>query len=323
MAEKSERPKGLYGRLLEEKRLLPEKEAEEGSEGKPLAPSRLPDSRVLKELEEKAIPARPGYMRDLRSLHSLIEHGGPDNCASSMWFRSLKDQYPAEYEMLKAEHLGEGKSLQEGFRHGRRFAREQLEHLDVNEDLILFVGYEEYGFFMHEADVLLWALGCAVEKGDLTLDGLRECWQPYRRLWPTLYKANLQEWEEHLWPSLEGDHDTPVTTAFFMREAENLNIPNAGYLGSYSMSTGDIFEVRGADALAALQEALRGSYRLAPEKNLNYTSIGPQEAMRLFEETLMSPPEAMRLFEDPHERRLKRAEPCKRIEGAYPAPTTL
>ncbi len=291
MTEKPERPKGLYERLLAEKRLLPEKEAEEESGGKPLAPSRLPDSRVLKELEEKATPARPGYMRDLRSLHSLIEHGGPDNCASSMWFHFLKDHYPAEYEGLKAEHLGAGKSLQEGFRHGRRFAREELDRLDVNEDLIICLdrqGYGEYGFFMHEADVLLWALGYAVEKGDLTLDGLRECWKPYRRLWPTLYKTDLREWEHHWWPSLEGDHDTPVTTAFFMREAENVNIPDAGYLGSYSMSTGAIFEVRGADTLAALREALKGSYRIASEEDLSYTFIGPQEAMRLFEETLTS-----------------------------------
>jgi hypothetical protein len=286
VAEKPERPKGLY------ERLLAEKEAEEESGGKHLAPSRVPDSRVLKELEEKAIPTRPGYMRDLRSLHSLIANGGPDNCASSMWFRSLKDQYPAEYEMLKAEHLGEGKSLQEGFRHGRRFAREELEHLDINEDLIFCMdqqGYGEYGFFMHEADVLLWALGYAVEEGGLTLDGLRECWQPYRRLWPTLYKTNLREWEERWWPNLEGDHDTPVTTAFFMHKAENVNIPNVGYVGGYSMSTGAIFGVRGANTLEALREALKGSYRIVLEEDLsNYTFIGPQEAMRLFEETLTS-----------------------------------
>lgn len=284
MADKPKVWEELYERLLEDK------EAEERRGGKPLGSFRILDSRELRELEEKAPADRPEYVRDLFSLYRLIRHGGPDNCASSMWFRFLKDQYPAEYEMLKAEHLGEGRSLQEGLRHKRGFAREELKHLDVNEDLIFCVdqqGYEEYGFFMHEADVLLWALGKAVEKGDLTLEQMREHWQPYRHLWPTLYETNLQEWEEHWWPSLEGDNDTPVTTAFFMREAENVDIPDVGYLGGYSMSTGEIFEISGADALAALREAFKGKYRIVLEEDLsNYTSIGPQEAMQLFEETL-------------------------------------
>ncbi len=38
VAEKPERPKGLYERLVAEKRLLPEMKAEEGSGGEALAP---------------------------------------------------------------------------------------------------------------------------------------------------------------------------------------------------------------------------------------------------------------------------------------------
>ncbi len=289
MPKKPERPKGLYERLLAEKRLLGERGAEEGSGGKPPAPSRVPDSPVLKELEEKAIPARPGYMRDLHGLHRLIRSGGPDNWASSMWFGFLRDEYPAEYEVLKAEHLGEGKSLQEGFRHGRRVAREELEHLDVNEDLVFCVdqqGYEEYGFFMHEADVLLWALGGAVKRREFTLEQLREYWQPYRHLWPRLYEASLKEWNERLWPNLEGDYDTPVTTNFFIREARGVYIPGAGDQGRYSM-WGDIFDVSGADVLAALREGLAGSYRIILKEDLSdYTSIGPKEAVWLFDSTL-------------------------------------
>ncbi len=257
------------------------------SEAEAYGGTQPPGSKTLRELLKKAPADRPEYAQDLLGLHSLIEHGGPDNCASSMWFRFLKDEYPAEYEALKAEHLGEGKGLQKGLPHTRRFAREELEHLDVNEDLIFCVdqqGDEEYGFFMHEADVLLWALG-----DNLTLDQIREYWQPYRPLWPTLYETSLQEWKEHWWPSLGGDFDTPVTTAFFMREVRNADISDAGYLGGYSMSTGEIFEVCGADALAAVRQALKGSYRIVLEDDLsNYTSVNPQKAMRLFEQTLMS-----------------------------------
>ncbi len=282
VSEKPERPKGLYERLLAE-----------ATGSKPWTGYlKSVDSPVLKRLEEKTSSDQPEHMQDLVRLHALIRSGGPDNWASSMWFSFLTGQYPSEYEILKEEHLGKGKSLQEGFRHGRRFSRVELEHLDVNEDLIFCVdqqGFEEYGYFMHEADILLWALGYAVKEGDLTLDELRENWQPYQHLWPTLYETNLRWWEKHLWPRLEGDHDTPVTAAFFMREAENVNIAHVGYLGSYSMSTGDIFEVRGADALATLREAFKGSYRIAVEEDLsNYTSIRPQETMRLFEETLTS-----------------------------------
>ncbi len=46
----------------------------------------------------------------------------------------------------------------------------------IRGDLVFCVdqqGYEEYGFFMHEADILLWALGGAAERGELTLNQLR------------------------------------------------------------------------------------------------------------------------------------------------------
>jgi hypothetical protein len=279
MPEKSKWPKGLY------ERLLAERESTQVDRGEPL------DSDAPREPEQEATADQPEPLSDLRLLRDLMRAGGPGNCASSLWFSSLKDRYPSEYETLKAEHLATGNSLHEGFPHTRGFVREELQHLGVNENLVFCVdqqGSEEYGFFMHEADVLLWALGGAVERGELTLDQLREYWQPYRRLWPTLYEANLKEWNEHLWPRLEGgDYDTPVTTNFFMRKARGVGMPDVGYLGGYSMSTGDIFEVSGADALKRLRDALAGSYRIALMEDLSdYTSIGPEEAMRLFESTL-------------------------------------
>ncbi len=239
-----------------------------------------PGSKMLRELLEKAPADRPEYAGDLSSLHDLLSGGGPHNCASSMWFRFLKDHYPAEYEALKAEHLDEGRSLQEGFRHKRGFAREELEHLDIKEDLVFCTESEPdyyYEYFMHEADILLWALGRAVEESDLTLDGLREYWQPYRRRYPALYEASLKEWYEDLWPALSDDLETPVTDAF-EHEADVLGMPGVGYLGGYSVSTGD------------LREALAGSYKIVPkEDNSDYDfGLSPREAIELFEETLTS-----------------------------------
>lgn len=281
MPERSKWPQGLY------ERLLAERESAQVDRGEPL------DSDAPREPEEEATADQRDTVSDLSLLRDLIRAGGPGNCASSLWFSLLKDRYPSEYETLKAEHLATGNGLHEGFPHTRGFAREEIQHLRVNENLIFCVdqqGFEEYGFFMHEADVLLWALGGAVERGELTLDQLRQYWRPYRRLWPMLYEANLKEWNERLWPRLEGgDYDTPVTTNSFMRKAGGLDIPDAGYLGGHSMSTGDIFEVSGVGALAALREALKGRYRIVLRGDLSdYTSIGPSEAMRLFEEALTS-----------------------------------
>ncbi len=236
-----------------------------------------PGSKMLRELLEKAPADRPEYAEDLSILHSLIEYGGPHNCASSMWFRFLKDHYPAEYEALKAEHLGEGKSLQEGFQRGRGFAREEIEHLDVNEDLVFCTESETgyYEWFMHEADVLLWALGRAWEEGDLALDGLREYWQPYRRHWPALYEARLKEWYEDLWPSLSGNSETPVTNAF-EHEADVLGLPGVGYFGDYDASIED------------LCAAMAGSYKIVVKENSSDYDFGlsPRQVIELFEETL-------------------------------------
>lgn len=269
-------PKGMYARLLAE-----------------AAEVRNTNPSVLRDLLEKAPPNRPEYASDLGSLQNLISCGGPNNCASSMWFRFFRDQYPREYEALKTEHLGKSGSLRGGFRHSREFAREVLEHVDVKEDLVFCTeqgGPGEYSMFMHEADILLWALGHAVNRGDLTLDQLRDHWRPYQSRWDILYEASLEEWEERLWPSLEGDCDTPVTTDFEY-EVNTLSISDAGYLGSYSMSTGDIFEVYGTEALSALREALAGSYKIILQKDISdYVFTGsessPKEAIQLFERTL-------------------------------------
>jgi len=275
-------PKGMYERLLAE-----------AKEVRKTGGSKKTDSPVLANLLEKATPNRPEYASDLGSLQNLIVRGGSHNCGSSMWFRFLRDRYPGEYEELKTEHLGKGGSLREGFRHSREFAREELEHLDIKEDLVFCTELGEpgeYGWFMHEADILLWPLGNAVERGDLTLDQLREYWRPYQPRWDTLYEASLEEWEEHLWPSLSGDCDMPVTTDFEY-EAHTLGRSDAGHLGSYSMSTGDIFEVRGAEALEALSKTMTGRYRIVLKEDLSdydFSGSGsnPEEAIQFFERTL-------------------------------------
>ncbi|MDP9477064.1 MAG: hypothetical protein M3R38_15495 [Actinomycetota bacterium] len=310
MAEKQERPRGFYERFLAEKRSLEEKEAEEGSGGKSLAPSRAPDSPVLKELEEKATPNQPGYMRDLRSLHRLIRSGGPDNWASSKWFRFLKDRYPAEYEMLKEEHLGKGKTLREGFWHGRAFAREELEGVNVDEDLVFCENLypndapvAEYHVFLHEADVLLWALAREVARGRVTAGEAWRTWEPYRRLCPHFYT----EWEDSGWfPTEDWIIENPAATESFKDDAKKclaagvVAIPEEERRDS-PFPIGGIFHVGSRAALAGLRRKLSGRYRILVREQGEYLglSFGLQDVVELLNQEVTAQPYILQADRDP------------------------
>lgn len=286
MAKKSDRPKGLYERLLAEKRLLVERGTEEESRGKLLASSRIPDSPVLKELEEKATPAQPGYMRDLHSLHRLIKHGGPDNWASSMWFGFLTGQYPGEYERLREEHLGKGQTLREGFRHGRTFAREELEGVNVDEEDLVFCHSAPYDSFWHEADVLLVAAAREVERGALTPREARRLLEPYRDVLPLIY-SDMQKaifdpartgWsKEDSFPRADEVRRNPPASAIFWYEADDLGIRDVGF--TVWATPHPIFEVMSARALRALREAVAGKYKIVV-KNDYGDYIGPSLGLR-------------------------------------------
>ncbi len=291
MAEKPERPKGLYERLLAEKRLLPQKEAEEESGENPPAPSsRVPDSLVLKELEEKANPARSGYVRDLHRLHRLISSGGPDNWASSMWFAFLKDQYPGEYGMLKEEHLGKGEALREGFRHGRAFAREELEGVNTDEDLVFCAA--PYDMFWHEADVLLFAVAGDVEKGALTPSEARRLLEPYRDVLPLIYTGEQRMifdparngWsEEDSFPRADEVRRNPPASAIFWYQTDDLGIRGVGF--SMWATPHPIFEVS-ARMLRTLRKAVAGKYRIVVKKNPDTyagASLGLRDAIGLLD----------------------------------------
>lgn len=281
MPEKPERLKGFY------ERLLAEKEAEKGSEGKP-----LPGSPVLKELEEKATPAQPGYTQDLRSLHRLISSGGPDNWASSAWFHYLKELYPSEYEELKAEHLGQGKNLQEGFRHGRAFAREELEGVNVNEDLVFCAA--PHDMFWHEADVLLIAAAREVEKGALTPTEARRLLEPYRDVLPLLY-SGMQKmifdpartgWsKEDSFPRVDEVRRNPSASAIFWYQVDDLGIRGVGF--DMWLTPHPIFEVRSARALRSLRDAVAGKYKIVVKKDPDDyagASLGLRDAIDLLDQ---------------------------------------
>ena len=68
--------------------------------------------RVL--LAKTAETKPPGYMADMLRLYYFVHHG-PSSWATGMWFGSLRNKYPREYQLLKAERDGELYEQQEMF----------------------------------------------------------------------------------------------------------------------------------------------------------------------------------------------------------------
>jgi hypothetical protein len=103
---------GLYERILEER------VEEERRRGRPLGPYRGIDSVVIDRLAERASSKPPGYMADMLRLHHFV-HCGPSSWATGMRFGSLRNKYPEEYRLLKAERDGELYDQQELFEEGQ------------------------------------------------------------------------------------------------------------------------------------------------------------------------------------------------------------
>ena len=99
---------GLYERILEERT------QEERRRGRPLGPYRGVDSVVIDRLAKTPETKPPGYMAHMLKLHYFVHHG-PSSWATGMWFGSLRNKYPQEYQLLKAERDGELYEQQEMF----------------------------------------------------------------------------------------------------------------------------------------------------------------------------------------------------------------
>lgn len=252
-------PKGMYERLLAD-----------AAEVRKTGGFRKADAPVLYDLLEKAPPDQPEYKRDVRSLHGIINCGGPYNWTSSAWFDCLKARYPSEYEGLETEYLGKGGALQKGFTHGRRFEWAELQKVDENEDLVFCenlypegAAEAEYGMFFHEADVLLFALAREVEGGTMTVEEAWKTWEPYRRRFPHLYEIDDPTW----FPDVDWIMQMPTATDDFDHDAGRLGRAGVNFTSEEDrrdspMPIGNIFDVGSREALVSLREGLSGQYRI-------------------------------------------------------------
>lgn len=274
--------------------------------------------KLLERLVGEAPEHSSEYARDVRRLFEMIKVGGPDNCASSLLYEYLATRYPSEYAALKESWADNGGILCEGFDHVFTPTAEEARSLNIREDVVFCLDGEDYGqegymFFMHEADVLLMALASKVENGEMDSLEARRMWLPYRKWFPPLYdsdeweayarKIELATWRPGMPDPMENNplEETgfppasmeylPASDAFALY-ADNLGLPDVGFLGAWSGSTGEIFEVASEEALRSLTAKVAGEYRLVVCKDLieyDFTgsSNGPSDALSCLERTLL------------------------------------
>ena len=179
--------------------------------------------------------------------------------------------------------------MQEGFQHGRAFVWEELKGLNVHEDLVFCENLypddapgAEYRLFLHEADVLLWALAREVERGRMAVGEAWRTWEPYRDVLPLIY-TDIQKmifdpartgWSnESSFPRADEVRRNRPASAIFWYRADVLGITGVGF--DMWLTPHPIFEVRGAHALRSLREAAAGKYKIVVKKNLMTTQALP------------------------------------------------
>lgn len=188
----------------------------------------------------------------------------------------------------------------------------------MNDEILVFCARDNfrdrdaYVWFWHEADVLLYALGREVAEKKITAAEARQVYGRYFDVEDTYViepehveaekEAILRDWEKYYTPEeledeledLIGEYSNfprneeldylPNSSAFW-EEAAELDIPGVGYSDDESPASGPIFEVHGADALLALQEAVRGRYRVVVEDGFHeYTGADSQGALQFIQE---------------------------------------
>jgi hypothetical protein len=167
-----------------------------------------------------------------------------------------------------------------------------------------------YGWFWHEADVLVYALGQEVAEKKKTVAEAREIYEQFYDVEDTYVIAPQDvEWEkeailndrdtytpeevEELLADLAGDYgnfplneelDHLPNSSVFWQEAADLGIPDMGFSDDISPASGDVFEVWGLEALDTLRNELDGDYRLVVKEHIDkYVLSDSTNAMALIE----------------------------------------
>ena len=110
--------------------------------------------------------------------------------------------------------------------------------MDNSEELIFCTDHgsdgeqgARYGWFMHEAEVLIYPLAIAVEAGEMTVEGARETFEPYRDHMLELYDLDEMEEYEHRFPTIDDFMDRGVGpgSSKFWEADDEAGIPGVIY----------------------------------------------------------------------------------------------
>lgn len=146
-----------------------------------------------------------------------------------------------------------------------------------------------YGWFTHEAEVLIYPLAVAVEAGEITAEEVRERFEPYRDLMTDLYYLDEMEEYEYGFPTMDDFMDWGVGPGIseFWEVAAEANIPGVTYSEGDSPVSTPWVEVRDEEALETLRGTIAGRYKIVVRDQNMYdtsTSSNHGEALRIIEE---------------------------------------
>ncbi len=140
--------------------------------------------------------------------------------------------------------------------------------------------HRQYHMFMHEAEILMWALAGAVEGGTTTPEEALELWKPYQPVW-TLDKGLLAEFDGGF-PSTDWlmDQAPGPGSEDFWRAAAGLGIPGVFYDEANHPGGWPTFEIHGRRALEDVCRALSKRYKVVVLDQVEYDTSGSSDLGR-------------------------------------------
>jgi hypothetical protein len=140
-----------------------------------------------------------------------------------------------------------------------------------------------YDSFVHEADMMMGALGLKVDAGEITADEAWEELRPYEIVLAEEIEAAKDDDIEGFFPHALEEYDYFPGTRDFAAAVERLALPGVELnwdLGFGAVGENERIMVRDTAALEALSERLKDTYRIVPlsQDDWDYWTEGVEQA---------------------------------------------
>jgi hypothetical protein len=161
---------------------------------------------------------------------------------------------------------------------------------DRSEEVVV-----QYHQFMHEAEVLVYALANAVAEGKMTAEEAREEFEPYREHVPWIYDPEEMEEYENGFPDLDWfmNFGWGPGTSDFYDAADASGIPGVYYNEGEHPGGNPVFYIHRQEALRDLRDALSGRFKIVVRREIGEydtsASSDPEKAKRIIEQARREP----------------------------------